>query len=301
MNFFMGVIFGWLLTGMFLAFARRKNWGKSIRADGPSTHGTKAGTPTMGGVAIIVAAIGTWVAIGPRTPDSLALVLLIIASAFLGLIDDIIALRNKGDQNQDLGTGLLARYRLGIQIMVGGGFAIYAILRGHGPFDIPIFDWLLLTFVVVGSINAFNMTDGLDGLAGGVAAIILLPFLTTPLGPPLLGGVLSFLWFNSHPARVFMGGVGSEALGAAIAGIAILEGAVLYLPLIALVPVLETLSVILQVSYFRLTQGKRLLKMSPLHHHFELSGGTEQQVVTRFWIVTAICVGIYLFLKGIPT
>tara|TARA_B100000686_G_scaffold289560_1_gene316324 strand:- start:174 stop:470 length:297 start_codon:yes stop_codon:yes gene_type:complete len=98
-----------------------------------------------------------------------------------------------------------------------------------------------------------------------------------------------------------MGGVGSEALGAAIAGIAILEGAVLYLPLIALVPVLETLSVIIQVSYFRLTQGKRLLKMSPLHHHFELSGWTEQQVVTRFWIVTAICVGIYFFLKGIPT
>ena len=297
----MGVIFGWLLTGMFLAFSRRNNWGKSIRADGPSTHGTKAGTPTMGGVAIIVAAIGTWVAIGPRTPDSVALVLLIIASAFLGLIDDIVALRNKGRKNQDLGTGLLARYRLGIQIMIGSGFAIYAIYRGHGPFDIPIFDWLLLTFVIVGSINAFNMTDGLDGLAGGVTAIILLPFLTTPLGPPLLGGVLSFLWFNSHPARVFMGGVGSEALGAAIAGIAILEGVVLYLPLIALVPVLETLSVILQVSYFRLTQGKRLLKMSPLHHHFELSGWTEQQVVTRFWIVTAICVGIYLFLKGIPT
>ena len=301
MTFFIGLIFGWLLTGIFLTFARRCNWGKSIRTDGPNTHATKIGTPTMGGIAIVVAAIAAWVVIGPHTPDSIALVSLVLASAVLGLMDDIVALRGKDENNQGSGTGILARYRLVIQIIIGGGFAIYAVLRGHGPFDIPVFDWLLLTFVVVGSINALNMTDGLDGLAGGVSAIILLPFLTTPFGPPLLGAVLSFLWFNNHPARVFMGGVGSEALGAAIAGIAIVEGTVLSLPLFALIPVLETLSVILQVSYFRLTHGKRLLKMSPLHHHFELSGWSEQQVVTRFWIATGICVAIYVFLKGFPT
>jgi phospho-N-acetylmuramoyl-pentapeptide-transferase len=294
----MGAITSWLLTGLFLGFFRRKGWGKSIRTDGPTTHFIKAGTPTMGGTAIVVATIGTWVFFGHKDPDSLALVLLVVVSAIVGLADDIIALQRKSSKGDDQTTGLLARYRLGAQTLIGAGFAIYATARGYGPFEIFILDWLLLTFAVVGAVNAFNMTDGLDGLAGGVTAIILLPFLVTPLAPALLGALLGFLWFNTHPARVFMGGVGSEALGAAIAGIAIVQGAVLYLPLIAIIPVLETLSVITQVAYFRLTQGKRLLKMSPLHHHFELSGWNEQLVVIRFWLVTSICVAVYVWLKG---
>ena len=151
---------------------------------------------------------------------------------------------------------------------------------------------------MVGTINGFNFTDGLDGLAAGVAAIVLLAFLAAPFVAPLLGALLGFLWFNAFPARIFMGGVGSEALGAAVASIAILEGMVWYLPLVALIPVLEVLSVIVQVSYFRITGGRRLLRMSPLHHHFELSGWSEQRVTTRFWIVTALAVAAAAWLKG---
>jgi phospho-N-acetylmuramoyl-pentapeptide-transferase len=157
---------------------------------------------------------------------------------------------------------------------------------------------LLFMLAIVGSVNAYNFTDGLDGLAAGVAIPALLLFLGSPLAAALLGALLGFLWYNAHPARVFMGGVGAEALGAAIAGLAILAGAVWWLPLIALLPVLEVVSVIVQVAYFRATGGKRLLRMAPLHHHFELSGWPETRLVVRFWVVTAALVALVHHLSG---
>ena len=289
-----------LLVGIFVQLAKRFGWGKSVRKEGPQSHLAKEGTPTMGGAAFLAAALITWLAVGVKTPDGWALVFLTLAAALLGWYDDILSLRRKRQvaEGEDASTGLLARYRLLGQGIIAFCFGIYAVVTGHPLFGIAWLDVLGFTFIIMGSINAVNFSDGLDGLAAGLSALILLPFLTLPFAAPLTGSLLGFLWYNGKPARVFMGGVGSEGLGAVIAGAAILAGWVWYLPLLALVPVLEVLSVFMQVSYFKLSGGKRLFKMSPLHHHFELSGWTETQVVTRFWIVTAACVAAAWGLRG---
>src|SRR5690606_19672558 len=191
-----------------------------------------------------------------------------------------------------------ARYRILGHLVIGAAFATWAVNAGFRTFAPTWLDLALYTLAVAGSINGFNFTDGVDGLAAGVTSIVLLFFLGSPFAAALLGALLAFLWYNSHPARVFMGGVGSEALGAAVAGLAITGGAVLALPLVALVPVIEVLSVVLQVAYFRSTGGKRLFRMAPIHHHFELAGLSEQQVAMRFWIVSALCVAAGLVLTG---
>lgn len=284
-----------LVSGSYVQVARRAGWGKTVRADGPSSHHVKAGTPTMGGVAFLTVALAVALLIGPRDADLLALAALTLAAAGLGLADDIASLRRSrraaahGPAPVDAATGVLARYRLLVQALVGATFAAYAVAQaGVSVFGIAALDVAFLTFAVVGAINAFNFTDGLDGLAAGVAAIVLLLFLGSPLAAALLGALLGFLWYNAHPARVFMGGAGSEALGAAVAGLAILQGQVWWLPVFALLPVLEVVSVIAQVGYFRATGGRRLLRMAPLHHHLELSGWSETRIVVRFWLLTAV-------------
>ncbi len=283
-----------LLVGIFIQLAGRYGWGKGIRRDGPQSHLKKAGTPTMGGAAFLLAALAAWLLFGEPSFDGLAVVMLTFAAALLGLYDDLLALRRKrrAAAGEDDTTGLLARYRLLMQGALAFAFSIYAVRGGYTLFDIQVFDLLAFTFIIMGTINAVNFSDGLDGLAGGMAALILLPFIGVSFVAALIGSLLGFLWYNGSPARVFMGGVGSEGLGAAVAGVAILSGWVWWLPLIALIPVLEVLSVIIQVTYFRVTGGKRFFKMSPLHHHFELSGWSETQVVTRFWLVTAVCVAV---------
>jgi phospho-N-acetylmuramoyl-pentapeptide-transferase len=283
-----------ILVGIFIQIAGRLGWGKSVRLDGPQSHLSKAGTPTMGGLAFLLAAVVVWLSWGVLTSDVSAVVLLTCAAALLGWYDDVLSLRRKrrAAAGEDSSTGLLARYRLLGQGIVALIFALYAVRIGQQLFGVGWLDTLGFTFIIMGSINALNFTDGLDGLAAGVSVIILLPLLSFPFSPFLLGALLGFLWYNGHPARVIMGGAGSEALGAALAGIAILSGWVWYLPLLALIPVLEVLSVIIQVAYFRATGGKRFFKMSPLHHHFELSGWSETQVVTRFYLITAIATAL---------
>ncbi len=293
-----------LATGAFVQIAHRSGWGKVVRDDGPESHRPKGGTPTMGGVAFLIVALVVAFLAGPRDTDLTALGLLVVAAGMLGLGDDVAALARKrairlGDPGEvSAATGLFARWRLLAQSVFALAFATYAVQTGHGPFGVPALDVAFLAFVVVGSINAYNFTDGLDGLAAGVAALALLLFLGSPLAAALLGALLGFLWYNAHPARVFMGGVGAEALGAAVAGLAILGGAVWWLPVIALLPVLEVVSVLLQVVYFRRTGGKRLFRMAPLHHHFELSGWPETRVVVRFWLVTAALVALVHRLGG---
>jgi phospho-N-acetylmuramoyl-pentapeptide-transferase len=293
-----------LATGAFVQIAHRRGWGKVVRDDGPESHRPKHGTPTMGGVAFLVVALSVALLAGPRDADLWALAGLVLASGLLGLSDDATALARKraarlGDAGDvSAATGLFARWRLLGQAVIALGFAAYAVHAGHGPFGVAVLDVLLFMVAIVGSVNAYNFTDGLDGLAVGVALPALLLFLGSPLAAALLGALLGFLWYNAHPARVFMGGVGAEALGAAIAGLAIIAGAVGWLPLIALVPVLEVVSVIVQVVYFRATGGRRLLKMAPLHHHFELTGWPETRVVVRFWIVTAAVVALVHQLAG---
>lgn len=318
-----------VLVGTFIQLAPRYGWGKAIRQDGPESHHAKAGTPTMGGTAFLLAALVTWLFFGSPGVDSLAVALLTLAVALLGLYDDLTALRRQRPvaeakppeaaasptgnvegkvtgnvrvtrvtKVKDATTGVLARYRLLVQTAAALPFAIYAVRNGQELFGPALLDTLGFAFIIVGTINALNLSDGLDGLAGGMAAIILLPFIGVSFAGALIGALLGFLWFNAPPARVFMGGVGSEALGAAIAGTAILAGWGWWLPLIALLPMLEVLSDMIQVSYFKFTGGKRFFKMAPLHHHFEKSGWPEQQVTLRFWLLTAVCVALAWGLKG---
>jgi phospho-N-acetylmuramoyl-pentapeptide-transferase len=193
----------------------------------------------------------------------------------------------------------LARYRLLVQGLVGLTFAAYAVAQaGVSVFGPPWLDVAFLAFVVVGSINAFNFSDGLDGLAAGLAAhrAAALPRLAARGGHARRAARLPLV--QRPPSRVFMGGVGSEGLGALVAGLAILSGSVWWLPVFALVPVLEVVSVIVQVAYFRATGGKRLLRMAPLHHHLELSGWPETRVVLRLWLITAALVALTAALWG---
>lgn len=311
-----------IAVGTLIQLAPRYGWRKSIRPDGPQSHLVKAGTPTLGGAAFLLAALVTWLVFGRPGVDSLAVMLLTLASALLGLYDDVLALRKADAEaarekqasaspllptetpagavktTPDVTTGLLARYRILFQTLAALVFAIYAVRNGQMLFGSPLLDTLGFTFIIVGSINALNFSDGLDGLAAGMASIILLPFIGVSFVGALVGSLLGFLWFNAHPARVFMGGVGAEALGAAIAGTAILAGWGWWLPLIALMPMLEVLSVIIQVSYFRLTGGKRIFKKTPFHHHFEELGWPETQITMRFWLLTAVCVALAWGLKG---
>jgi phospho-N-acetylmuramoyl-pentapeptide-transferase len=301
----LAAVIGLFATGIFIQLALRFGWGKVVRDDGPASHQGKAGTPTMGGSAFLLTAIVTALIVGPRHGDALALALLVAVAALLGLADDLTALHRKraaarGRPGEiSTATGLFARYRLLTQGAYALAFASYAVGAGHGPFAIPWLDIPFLAFVIVGSVNAFNFTDGLDGLAAGVTVVILLLFLAQPLAATLLGALLGFLWYNAHPARVFMGGVGSESLGAAIAGFAILAGAVWWLPVMALLPMLEVVSVIAQVAYFRATGGARLLRMAPFHHHLELSGWPETRVVIRFMLVTAVLVALVFRYGGL--
>ncbi|MGL4608893.1 MAG: phospho-N-acetylmuramoyl-pentapeptide-transferase [Trueperaceae bacterium] len=288
-----------LCVGIFLQLANHYGWGKPIRKAGPQSHLVKEGTPTMGGLAFLVAALSVWLFL-PKTNDGYALVLLTLTAGLIGWWDDILSLQRKKKValGEDASTGLLARYRLLGQGIVAFAFAIYATRTGHTLFNLTFLDLLVFALVIMGAINAVNFSDGLDGLAGGMMVIMLLPFTSLPFVLPMMGALLGFLWYNSKPARVFMGGVGSESLGAMLAGVAILSDWVWYLPLIALIPVLEVLSVMIQVIYFRATGGKRFFKTAPIHHHFELSSWSEEQIVTRFWLVTAVCVATAWALKG---
>lgn len=302
-----------VLTGAFIQLATRRGWGKSVRADGPSSHLGKAGTPTMGGVAVLVAAVVMAAGYGGFGETQVVLLLVLVAAGGLGLMDDLASLRRKSrramqhanpDSLPDEATGVLARYRILGHIVIAAGFAVWAVNAGYLTTGSGWLDVLLYTFAMVGSINAFNFTDGLDGLASGVSVIVLLFFLGgllavgATLAAALLGALLGFLWYNAHPARVFMGGVGAEAIGAAVAALAIVQGQVLLLPLVAAIPVLEVLSVMVQVGYFRASGGKRLLRMSPLHHHFEMVGLGETKITVRFWLVTAVAVAVAMTIAG---
>lgn len=295
-------LLSFLFTGTFIQLARRFGWGKSIRDAGPESHQAKAGTPTMGGAAILLAAFLAWLLLSGDRASDLPTLLLVALTGLLGLLDDTLALRRKRGAalGLEVGTGLLARYRLLGQGALALGFALWSVTSGHALFGVGWLDVLAYTFVIVGAINAVNFTDGLDGLAAGVTAVALLFFLGSPLAAAALGALLGFLWFNAHPARVFMGGVGAEALGALLAALAITQGTIWYLPLVALIPVLEVLSVMVQVGYFRATGGKRLFRMTPIHHHFELSGWPETRVVQRAYVITALTVAAAFLIRGGP-
>jgi phospho-N-acetylmuramoyl-pentapeptide-transferase len=301
--------------------------GQVIRQEGPQTHRPKAGTPTMGGLLILTASLVPTLLWADLTNVYVWIAVLTTAGyGAIGFADDYLKIVRRSHH------GLLPRYKMGNQIVIGTAVGIALLVLAHYglystrlifPFFkrlIPDLGWtylLFATFVLVSSSNTVNLTDGLDGLAVSVfaiaaAAYTALAYVTghrvfaeylllvrfppaaelTVFGGALVGASLGFLWFNSYPAEIFMGDVGSLALGAALGIIAILIKQELLLPIVGGIFVLEGLSVILQVGYFKATGGKRLFRMAPLHHHFELIGWSEPKVITRF-VIVAIIFGLF--------
>lgn len=305
-----------LLSPIFIPFLRRLKFGQSIREEGPKSHMKKTGTPTMGGIMIVVSIVITSIIMvkkfntGSIGYELWLLIFVLVGYGILGFLDDFIKVAMKRN------LGLTSKQKMIGQIVIA--LVFYFILRYQGfstYIQIPgtNIQWelgwayaLLIIFMLVGASNAVNLTDGLDGLLAGTAAIAFGAFgILAWYGIPqsevtifalaAVGALLGFLVFNAHPAKVFMGDTGSLALGAAIAAVAILTKLEVILVIIGGVFVIETLSVIIQVISFK-TTGKRVFKMSPLHHHYELSGWSEWRVVTTFWLVGLIfaTLGIYI-------
>ncbi len=298
----LAAVLTWLFGRWGIPYLGRLHVRQSIREEAPVRHQAKAGTPTMGGVFILLATVVAAVAALQRLPVGVALVIVVtVGYGVIGGIDDLLAIRRGRN------LGLRARERLVLQTLLAAPVAIYVARRPElgtalvlpwiGPWDLGWGYVIFAMLYIVGFANAVNETDGLDGLAGGTAAIASGAYAAIALrvGQPqlgilaaaLAGACLGFVWFNAHPAVVIMGDIGSNALGAALAAIAIVTKTELTLFIVGLVFVLEAASVLLQVAYFKSTGGRRLFRMSPLHHHFELSGWTETQTVTRLWLLAA--------------
>jgi phospho-N-acetylmuramoyl-pentapeptide-transferase len=310
------------LTLTFLAFMMTVIWGgplirllhyfrigKLIRFEGPNSHITKMGTPTMGGWMVIVPVVmvtllmNASILFGFKIFSTVVFVPLIVLLGYglLGAIDDW-----EGIRGERKGQGMRARTKLLLQIIFAIPVAFLLKDVIHVPqvfwpgvyiaFDLGYWYIPIAVFIIVSCSNAVNFTDGLDGLAGLISATAFAAFGGIALLQgqdfigrfcfTMVGALFGFLWFNVHPAELFMGDSGSLAIGATLGVVALMTGQWLLIPAIAIIPVSEAMSVVLQIFYFRLTKGKRLFKMAPLHHHFELCGWSETQVVQRFWLVS---------------
>jgi phospho-N-acetylmuramoyl-pentapeptide-transferase len=278
---------------------QRRGWGKAISADGPASHSVKAGTPTVGGLLIF----GTVFLVTAPTNlfDKLSIFLplgVIVAAGGLGLVDDLLTLEGRVQRalNKRLKLSLLFALAVGAALILYLGLDIESINVPHfGKYSIGPVYVLIAIITMMATTSAVAVTDGLDSLAGGTTALAFgaygviaflqeQTFLAT-FSFTVVGATLGFLWYNAHPARLFMGDTGAMALGATLAVVALMTGWWILLPVIGIVFVMEALSDVVQIVYFRLTGGRRILRMSPLHHHFELLGWSEPQIVTRFWLI----------------
>jgi phospho-N-acetylmuramoyl-pentapeptide-transferase len=313
-----------ILMPAYIRLLRHTGFGKRIRPEGPDTHLVKEGTPTMGGLLVIIVVLAIFVLIrGIPEGGMIPVIGALAAVGLLGAIDDFLNVRT--------GEGISVRQKLLWQTVFALFFAwqiqqTYDITGIRVPFlgDVDIAPPIYIgfaAFAIIASSNGVNITDGLDGLAGGTLIVSFVAFMVIGLlnvvplpgggtgNQPnialvcalIIGGLLGFLWFNVHPAQVIMGDSGSLSLGATLAAIALITGQILVLPIIGLVFVIETGSVIVQVAYFKATGGRRIFRMSPLHHHFELSGWDEEKITLRFWIVGILAglIGVTLFLSSI--
>ncbi len=305
-----------LFSPIFIPFLRRLKFGQSIREEGPQSHLKKSGTPTMGGIMILLSVlitslIVTWKVNAGIGYELWLLLLVLLGYGLLGFLDDFIKVvlkRNLGLTSLQKLIGQIIIACIFFFILQANDFSTYIQIPGTNiQWELGWFYALLVIFMLVGSSNAVNLTDGLDGLLAGTATIAFGGFaILAWYGVPqteiaifslaAVGALLGFLVFNAHPAKVFMGDTGSLALGGAIAGIAILTKMEILLVIIGGVFVIETLSVIIQVISFK-TTGKRVFKMSPLHHHYELLGWSEWRVVTTFWLVALIFAALGIFIE----
>lgn len=275
----------------FISYLRAVRLRQVIQAELPPTHQAKAGTPTGGGILFVaVGLLGGLLATMAGHPGALPAMAGLVSSGVIGLVDDIQKLRVGH-------VGVPARLKFPIQIVLAIPVAWIAHAAG-GAHQFLLPDqwgwlyWPLAVAAIVGSLNAVNLTDGMDGLAGGLGLIeiaavaLLLPHATAgsrAVAMSLCGGLAAFLVYNRHPARIFMGDTGALAVGGALAALALQQGLVLLLPLVGLVFVLETLSVIIQVAYFKASGGRRVFKMTPIHYTFHLEGWSENRIALSFW------------------
>lgn len=299
-------VFVWIVTPRFLPVLHRLHFGQSIREEGPKSHLKKSGTPTMGGLVIqagILVAVILILAIFKVVNWFPALIMIFFG--LIGFIDDFIKVRKKHN------LGLRAWQKLVLQFAGAAAIAAYAgmdpaigtklwIPFSQGMVDLGAWYYPFTFFAIVAVVNAVNLTDGLDGLASGVTAVVMIFFMAASVSLNLeasavfsgavIGGCLGFLRYNSYPANLFMGDTGSMALGGAVIAVAIATRLEFFVLIAGFVYVMEALSVVIQVSYFKMTHGKRVFRMAPIHHHFELKGWSETRVVTVFWILSAFCV-----------
>ncbi len=306
-----------LLGSQYIEFLQSRKFGQFVREEGPQTHLIKAGTPTMGGIVMLTGLLGALVVVARPNVSTLTTLLLVAVVAGIGLYDDWQKISKKRPE------GLSARYKfllLTLAVVLADVLAVRyvgvtqtvlvpyfdrSLVLGPGVFGIALFSVFLL-LVIAGTTNAVNLTDGLDGLAAGAAAIALLAYTAIAflerqydvavICGAMVGAIVGFLWYNSHPADIFMGDTGSLAIGGILAAAAVLTKTELLLPIVGGLFVVEALSVIVQVFIFKLT-GRRVFKMAPIHHHFEFLGWDENKVVVRFWIAQAAfsSVGFFLY------
>jgi phospho-N-acetylmuramoyl-pentapeptide-transferase len=303
----------WVLLGLVVAtvggalllpLLRRLQLRQQAYEDAPKTHAVKSGTPTMGGLVFVLTMLA--VATATRAPLVFPLVLLVVGCAAIGLLDDALGIavgRNRGlrARTKFLATAVVAIVFLRM-IFGSAHYFPRNVLFHAGSFALtaPFWLWLVLgALAITATIHAVNLTDGLDGLAAGtvvtpLAALVAIASQTIVPAAMIgaaagVGSCVGFLFYNRHPAKMFMGDTGSLALGALLSGVAILSGEMLLLLVLGGVFVAEALSVIVQVAYFKATGGKRILRMSPLHHHFELGGWPETKVTSRFWLASLAC------------
>ncbi len=292
----------------FIEYLRLKEFGQHIREEGPQEHHTKAGTPTMGGLIVFASICVPYLVLSDRDTQSMAVFVVALGCAGLGFLDDFIKIVKRRS------LGLSARYKLLAQLL----FALFLwwVARhevgleptlffrlGDASIDLgPVLYFVLVFLVIAGTSNGVNLTDGLDGLAAGSCAIVLLAytaitFVTNDqqnlalLSACLVGACIGFLWFNAFPASIFMGDTGSLGLGGAIGALAVMTQTEVLLIIIGGIFVIEALSVAIQVFAFQ-TFRRRVLLMAPLHHHFEMLAWSETKIMLRFWIIAAVCSGI---------
>lgn len=298
-----------LMGPYFIPALHRLKFGQEVRDDGPQAHLKKQGTPTMGGIMFLIAIIAaTLIMMLVTGPDAEVLLVLLMTAGFglIGFADDFLKIRKHQSE------GLNPKQKLLLQLLFTAAFAFFAY--GHSeagggvyiPFmgldspsiSLPV--WLFVPFVlfvVLGTDNGVNFTDGLDGLCSSVTAVVAAFFgiagllLGSGIALPaaaVIGALMGFLLYNVYPAKVFMGDTGSLALGGFVAAAAVVSGLELYIPIVGFIYMIEVISVIIQVTYFKKTHGKRFFKMAPIHHHFELLGNSETRIVAAFTIVTAL-------------
>ncbi|WP_378951960.1 phospho-N-acetylmuramoyl-pentapeptide-transferase [Pelosinus sp. sgz500959] len=309
----MAFVIALVVGPLVIPLLRRLKFGQSIREDGPERHFAKAGTPTMGGIIILIAFVVPVLIYGGNNNEIWLALFVTLGHGLIGFIDDFIKVVLKRS------LGLKARQKLLGQIIMAVALSYIATnYMGRGTdLWIPILDmnlelgplyYVLIFFVLVGTTNAVNLTDGLDGLAAGTTTVAALAYtvIAMSFGKPhlailcvsLAGASLGFLKYNAHPAKIFMGDTGSLALGGALAAVAVMTKTEILLAIVGGVFVFEALSVIIQVISFKLT-GKRVFRMSPIHHHFELSGWSEVKVVTVFWLTGILFSAIALLILAI--